>query len=94
MHRPSCCVCNCCCSYCTHRMLKFLGIITVEAFAASALGMFIGAAAKSEDAALALGPALMTVFILFSGFYISQASHSTVGASRRAGSHFVHAAST
>ncbi|CAN0029182.1 unnamed protein product, partial [Choristocarpus tenellus] len=49
------------------RMLKFLGIITIEAFAASALGMAIGALTSDEDAALALGPAVMTIFILFSG---------------------------
>ncbi|CAN0097223.1 unnamed protein product, partial [Discosporangium mesarthrocarpum] len=53
------------------RLLKFLGVITVEAFAASALGMTIGALTSNEDAALALGPAVMTIFILFSGGYLS-----------------------
>lgn len=60
------------------RMAKFLGVLTIEAFAASALGMVIGAIAKDEDAALALGPALMTVFILFSGT-CTQLFHVTAG---------------
>ncbi|CAM9887442.1 unnamed protein product [Ascophyllum nodosum] len=54
------------------RMLKFLGVLTIEAFAASAMGMLIGCLAKDGDAAMAIGPPLMTVFILFSGFYIAQ----------------------
>lgn len=49
------------------RLAKFLAILTIEAFAASAFGMAVGAIAKDEDAALALGPPLMTIFILFSG---------------------------
>lgn len=49
------------------RLLKFLGVLTVEAFAASALGMLIGCVAKDGDAAMAIGPPVMTVFILFSG---------------------------
>lgn len=48
-------------------MLKFLGVLTIEAFAASAMGMFIGCLAKDGDAAMAIGPPVMTVFILFSG---------------------------
>ncbi|CAM9395104.1 unnamed protein product [Chrysoparadoxa australica] len=51
--------------------VKFLGILTLEAFACSAFGMLIGAVTNSEDAALALGPALMSVFIIFSGAYIN-----------------------
>lgn len=48
-------------------MIKFLGITTIEAFAAAALGMAVGAVTKDVDAALAIGPSIMTVFILFSG---------------------------
>lgn len=48
-------------------MLKFLGVITIEAFAASALGMLVGCVAKDGDAASAIGPPIMTIFILFSG---------------------------
>lgn len=61
---------RCCSCIYLDRMLKFLGVLTIEAFAASALGMTVGALAKDEDAALALGPALMTVFILFSGQFM------------------------
>ncbi|CAM9625062.1 unnamed protein product, partial [Phaeothamnion confervicola] len=53
------------------RVLRFLGITTLEAFASSALGLLVGAVAPSEDSALAMGPALMTLFIIFSGFYIN-----------------------
>lgn len=39
----------------------------MEAFTASAMGMLIGCLAKDGDAALAMGPPIMTIFILFSG---------------------------
>eukprot|EP00752_Nemacystus_decipiens_P009766 g8722.t1 len=54
------------------RLAKFLGILTLEAFTAAAFGMLVGCIAKDGDAALAIGPPLMTIFILFSGFYITQ----------------------
>ncbi|CAM9357176.1 unnamed protein product [Scytosiphon promiscuus] len=54
------------------RLAKFVGIITLEAFTAAAFGMLVGCVAKDGDAALAIGPPLMTIFILFSGFYITQ----------------------
>lgn len=57
---------------CTKRLLKFLGVLTVEAFAASALGMLIGCVAKDGDAAMAIGPPVMTVFILFSGEWTNE----------------------
>lgn len=49
------------------RFLNFLGVLTIEAFTASAMGMLIGCLAKDGDAALAIGPPIMTIFILFSG---------------------------
>jgi ABC-type multidrug transport system ATPase subunit len=52
-------------------LLKFMGVLTLEAFSSSALGMLVGAAVDNEDAALSLGPSLMTVAIIFSGFYAS-----------------------
>ncbi|CAN0508419.1 unnamed protein product, partial [Scytosiphon promiscuus] len=51
----------------TSRLAKFVGIITLEAFTAAAFGMLVGCVAKDGDAALAIGPPLMTIFILFSG---------------------------
>lgn len=50
-----------------------MGIITLEAFAAAAFGMLVGCVAKDGDAALAIGPPLMTIFILFSGAKIVRA---------------------
>ncbi|XP_042505533.1 ABC transporter G family member 7-like [Macadamia integrifolia] len=50
---------------------KFCGIVTVESFAASAMGLTVGAMAPTTEAALALGPSLMTVFIVFGGSYVN-----------------------
>lgn len=54
-----------------HRFLTFSGIVTAEAFAASAMGLTVGAIAPTTEAALALGPSLMTVFIVFGGYYVN-----------------------
>lgn len=53
------------------RFGKFCGIVTVEAFSASAMGLTVGAMAPSTEAAMALGPSLMTVFIVFGGYYVN-----------------------
>lgn len=53
------------------RFGQFCGIITVEAFAASAMGLTVGAMAPTAEAAMALGPSLMTVFIVFGGYYVN-----------------------
>ncbi|THG02455.1 hypothetical protein TEA_022425 [Camellia sinensis var. sinensis] len=53
------------------RFGKFCGIITVESFAASAMGLTVGAMVPTTEAAMALGPSLMTVFIVFGGYYVS-----------------------
>eukprot|EP00611_Tribonema_gayanum_P004005 TRINITY_DN1322_c0_g1_i6.p1 TRINITY_DN1322_c0_g1~~TRINITY_DN1322_c0_g1_i6.p1 ORF type:complete len:630 (+),score=114.38 TRINITY_DN1322_c0_g1_i6:1140-3029(+) len=54
------------------RFARFMGILMLESFAAGAIGMLVGAVSANEDTALALGPAIMTVFIIFSGFFIRQ----------------------
>ncbi|KAF6138891.1 hypothetical protein GIB67_025620 [Kingdonia uniflora] len=58
---------------CLHPTLSrfgtFCGIMTVESFAASAMGLTVGAMAPTTEAAMALGPSLMTVFIVFGGYY-------------------------
>jgi hypothetical protein len=51
------------------RFLKFLGILTLESFCSSALGLAVGAVAPSTDAAVAIGPAVMLVWIIFGGYY-------------------------
>ncbi|XP_078431046.1 ABC-2 type transporter family protein isoform X2 [Wolffia australiana] len=53
------------------RFLKFCGIVTVESFAASAMGLTVGAMVPTTEAAMALGPSLMTVFIVFGGYYVN-----------------------
>jgi ABC-type multidrug transport system permease subunit len=50
----------------------------VEAFAASAMGLTVGAIAPSTEAALALGPSLMTVFIVFGGYYVNSENTPTI----------------
>lgn len=56
------------------RFARFLGILTLESFAATALGLAVGAAAPTPDAAAAIGPALSVVFLLFGGYYVNAAS--------------------
>ncbi|CAN1241550.1 ABC transporter G family member 7 [Linum perenne] len=51
------------------RFGKFCGIVTAESFAASAMGLTVGAMVPSTEAAMAVGPSLMTVFIVFGGYY-------------------------
>lgn len=43
----------------------------MESFAASAMGLTVGSMAPTTEAALALGPSLMTVFIVFGGYYVN-----------------------
>lgn len=54
-----------------HRFAKFCGIVTMESFAASAMGLTVGAMVPSTEAAMAVGPSLMTVFIVFGGYYVN-----------------------
>ncbi|KAE9618703.1 putative sulfate-transporting ATPase [Lupinus albus] len=51
------------------RFAEFCGIVTVESFAASAMGLTVGAMVPTTEAAMAVGPSLMTVFIVFGGYY-------------------------
>ncbi|XP_052186008.1 ABC transporter G family member 7 isoform X2 [Diospyros lotus] len=53
------------------RFGKFCGIITMESFTASAMGLTVGAMVPTTEAAMALGPSLMTVFIVFGGYYVN-----------------------
>ena len=49
------------------RLAKFLGILTLESFTSSSIGLAVGSVAPSPDAAQAIGPAVMVVFIVFGG---------------------------
>uniref|UniRef100_A0A7N0V9B0 ABC transporter domain-containing protein n=1 Tax=Kalanchoe fedtschenkoi TaxID=63787 RepID=A0A7N0V9B0_KALFE len=53
------------------RFCNFCGIVTVESFAASAMGLTVGAMVPTTEAAMAVGPSLMTVFIVFGGYYVN-----------------------
>lgn len=49
---------------------KFLGMMTLESFSSQALGLAVGAAAPSTEAALAAGPAVILVSIVFGGLFV------------------------
>ncbi|DBB07632.1 TPA: hypothetical protein ACH3X3_009067 [Trebouxia sp. C0006] len=51
------------------RFVRFMGITFLESFTASSMGLAVGSIAPTGDAAQALGPAIMTVFIVFGGYY-------------------------
>ncbi|XP_028757766.1 ABC transporter G family member 7 [Neltuma alba] len=53
------------------RFGKFCGIVTIEFFAASAMGLAVGAMAPTTDAAMIVGPSLMTSFAVFGGYYVN-----------------------
>ncbi|XP_073144898.1 ABC transporter G family member 7 isoform X2 [Henckelia pumila] len=53
------------------RFGKFCGVVTIESFAASAMGLTVGAMVPTTEAALALGPSAMTLFIVFGGYYVN-----------------------
>ncbi|CAM9402511.1 unnamed protein product [Heterosigma akashiwo] len=53
------------------RLLTFLATLTLESFTSTALGLAVGALTPTPEAAMAVGPSVMTLFILFSGFYIT-----------------------
>lgn len=51
------------------------GILTLESFTAQALGLAVGSFAPSTEAALAIGPAVMVVWIVFGGYYANAGAH-------------------
>ncbi|CDF41434.1 unnamed protein product, partial [Chondrus crispus] len=54
-----------------NRILRFLGIITLESFTAASYGLVIGALVPSTEAALAVGPSSFVLQIVFGGLYIT-----------------------
>lgn len=53
------------------KFAKFIGILIAESFAAQGLGLAVGAAAPSTSAALAIGPAVILVSIVFGGLFVN-----------------------
>lgn len=53
------------------RILRFLGIITLESFTAASYGLVIGALVPSTEAALAIGPSSFVLQIVFGGLYVA-----------------------
>ncbi|RVX12677.1 ABC transporter G family member 7 [Vitis vinifera] len=51
--------------------LVFILLCSMESFAASAMGLTVGAMVPTPEAAMAVGPSLMTVFIVFGGYYVN-----------------------
>ena len=55
------------------RFLKFLSILVVESIASTAFGMSIGSLVATPEAGIAVGPAVMVIFIVFGGLYVVNA---------------------
>lgn len=56
------------------RFLRFMGLLTLESFVSSSLGLAVGAVAPSTEAALAMGPAVILIFVVFGGYYVNDKS--------------------
>jgi len=54
------------------KMKRFLGLVSLHGLAGQSAGLMIGAVAPSQDAALALFPAIMVLNIIFDGKNISE----------------------
>lgn len=50
-----------------NRFLSFISALALQTLTASSIGLTIGSMSPSTEAALAMGPSLMVVFILLSG---------------------------
>ena len=55
----------------TEKFARFAATIVVESFASSAMGLAVSAVAPSTEAAVAMGPAVMVMFIVFGGYYVN-----------------------
>lgn len=54
-----------------NKFANFIAVLVAESFAAQALGLTVGAVAPSTSAALAIGPAVMLVSIVFGGLFVN-----------------------
>jgi ABC-type multidrug transport system ATPase subunit len=50
---------------------RFCAVLTLESFTSSSMGLAISAVAPSTEAAVAMGPAVMVLFIVFGGYYVN-----------------------
>lgn len=57
-----------------NRILRFLGIITLESFTSASYGLAVGALVPSTEAALAVGPSTFVLQVVFGGLYITDKS--------------------
>ena len=55
----------------SQKFANFLAILSLEGLASGGLGLLLGAAAPSSDAALAMFPPIIVLMIIFNGFNIS-----------------------
>ena len=53
------------------RFGKFCGVVVLESFTSSAMGLAVSSVAPSTEAAVAMGPAVMVLFIVFGGYYVN-----------------------
>jgi len=53
------------------KYLTFMGVIVLESFSAGAMGLAVGAIANSVQTAVSIGPNAMTLFVVFSGYYVN-----------------------
>jgi len=53
------------------KFLNFLGLVTLESLASSAVGLLLGSIAPTTDAALAMFPPIVVLMVIFNGFNLS-----------------------
>ncbi len=56
----------------SQKFANFLAILSLEGLASGGLGLLLGAAAPSSDAALAMFPPIIVLMIIFNGFNIAE----------------------
>ena len=67
------------------KFAQMMAVFTLESFVASAMGLAVGSLAPSPEAAMAIGPPFMVLFIIFGGWYTGRKQcHVYLRASARA----------
>ena len=57
------------------KFVNFLKVLTVESIAAASIGMAVGSFAPSTEAAVAIAPSVMVIFIVFGGLFVVNTPH-------------------
>ena len=52
------------------KFVEFLKVLTIESIAAASIGMAVGSFAPSTEAAVAIAPSIMVIFIVFGGLFV------------------------